>query len=90
SVFDPHGEASPCYECLYKPGGDDEGLTCSESGVLAPLVGVIGSVQALETLKVLANLGQPLIGRLLLLDAHTMQWRTLKLKQDPACSCCGA
>ncbi len=77
----------PCYRCLYGGGGDmDE--TCSENGVLAPLVGIIGSLQATEAIKVLAGAGAPLIGRLLLLDALDMQWRTLKLKADPACPTC--
>lgn len=77
----------PCYRCLYGGGGDmDE--TCSENGVLAPLVGIIGSLQATEAIKVLTGAGAPLIGRLLLLDALDMQWRTLKLKADPACPTC--
>lgn len=77
----------PCYRCLYGGGGEmDE--TCSENGVLAPLVGIIGSLQATEAIKVLTGAGAPLIGRLLLLDALDMQWRTLKLKADPACPTC--
>ncbi|MEE9358727.1 HesA/MoeB/ThiF family protein [Candidatus Vondammii sp. HM_W22] len=77
----------PCYRCLYGDGRDmDE--TCSENGVLAPLVGIIGSLQATEAIKVLAGVGAPLIGRLLLLDALDMQWRTLKLKADHACPTC--
>ncbi len=78
---------SPCYQCLY-PEGEDETLTCSESGVLSPVVGIVGSIQALEALKVLANIGQPLTGRLLLLDARYMEWRSLKLKKDPNCVAC--
>ena len=77
----------PCYRCLY--GGEGEmDETCSENGVLAPLVGIIGSLQATEAIKVLTGAGAPLIGRLLLLDALDMQWRTLKLKADPACPTC--
>lgn len=87
AVFQPGVEGSPCYQCLYKEG-DDEALTCSESGVLSPLVGIIGSMQALEALKVLANIGTSLTGRLLLLDAKHMEWRSLKLKPDPACPVC--
>ena len=87
AVFQPGVEGSPCYQCLYTEG-DDETLTCSESGVLSPLVGIIGSMQALEALKVLANIGTTLTGRLLLLDAKHMEWRSLKLKQDPACPIC--
>lgn len=87
AVYDPSQPDSPCYQCLYREG-EEENLTCSESGVLAPLVGIIGSVQATEALKVLANIGRPLVGRLQLLDAHGMEWRTLKLKKDPACPVC--
>lgn len=87
AVFQPGVEGSPCYQCLYTEG-DDETLTCSESGVLSPLVGIIGSMQALEALKVLANIGTTLTGRLLLLDAKHLEWRSLKLKQDPACPIC--
>jgi adenylyltransferase/sulfurtransferase len=87
AVFDARQPDSPCYQCLYRDG-EDENLTCSESGVLAPLVGIIGSVQAMEALKVLAGIGQPLVGRLQLLDARSMDWRTLKLKQDPSCPVC--
>ena len=62
--------------------------TCSNNGVLAPLVGIFGSMQALETLKILLQIGDSLTGRLLLLDALTMQWRNLKLSPDPACQVC--
>ncbi|WP_428036493.1 molybdopterin-synthase adenylyltransferase MoeB [Amphritea sp.] len=88
AVFDSRREDAPCYRCLYRDG-DEENLTCAESGVLAPLVGIIGSVQAMEALKVLADLGEPLVGRLLLLDGRHMDWRTLTLRRDPECPCCG-
>lgn len=88
AVYDPRREDSPCYQCLYKPG-DEENLTCSQSGVLAPLVGIIGSVQAMEALKVLAGIGESLVGRLLLLDGRTMEWRSLRLKKDKCCPVCG-
>lgn len=87
AVFDSRQDAAPCYQCLYKQG-DDENLTCSESGVLAPLVGIVGSVQAMEALKVLAGIGEPLVGKLLLLDGRTMEWRSLKLRKDKACPIC--
>ncbi|WP_286240993.1 molybdopterin-synthase adenylyltransferase MoeB [Neptuniibacter halophilus] len=87
AVYDPLQADSPCYQCLYKEG-EDEALTCSESGVLSPLVGIIGSVQALEALKVLASVGDSLAGRLLLLDAKAMQWRSMKLRKDPHCPVC--
>lgn len=87
SVFDPRQSESPCYQCLY-PSGNEENLTCSESGVMAPLVGILGSMQALEAIKLLSGLGQPMVGKLMLLDASTMQWRTLKLSKDTHCLCC--
>jgi adenylyltransferase/sulfurtransferase len=77
----------PCYQCLYpNDGGGDE--TCARVGVLAPLVGIIGSIQATEAIKLLTGLGKPLFGRLLLLDALTMEWRSLRLPADPACPVC--
>lgn len=88
SVYDPRQPDSPCYQCLYGRGGDDEAMTCSESGVFPPLVGVIGSMQAMEALKLLAGVGEPLTGRLLLLDGKRMQWRSLKLRPDPECPIC--
>ncbi len=87
SVFDSQSIESPCYQCLYSDLSDEQ-LSCSESGVMAPLVGIIGSMQAMEAIKLLSGLGQGLVGRLLLLDAMTMQWRSLKLKKDPTCPCC--
>lgn len=88
AVFDSREDDSPCYRCLYEDS-DDENLSCAESGVLAPLVGVIGSVQALEVIKLVAGFGQPLRGRLLMIDADTMQWRQLLLRRDPGCPVCG-
>ena len=66
-MFDARDEAAPCYACLYRQG-ENEDLTCSENGVLSPVVGVIGSLQALEAIKVLLSLGDSLCGRLLLFD----------------------
>lgn len=87
SVYDPRDPGSPCYQCLYRTG-DDEALSCSESGVFPPLVGIIGSMQAMEALKLLAGVGESLTGRLLLLDGQRMQWRSLKLRPDPECPVC--
>jgi molybdopterin/thiamine biosynthesis adenylyltransferase len=81
-------DSSPCYACLYGEQSADENLTCSESGVLSPLVGIIGAMQASEALKILAQYGAPLDGRLLLLDIRSMEWRTLSLKKDPCCAVC--
>lgn len=89
SVFDPRRAESPCYHCLYGHGSEAE-LTCSEAGVIGPLVGLVGSLQALEALKLLAGFGEPLVGRLLLIDALSTRFRELKVKRDPACSVCGA
>lgn len=88
SVFDVRQPASPCYHCLYGHGSDDD-LTCSEAGVIGPLVGLVGSLQALEALKLLAGFGEPLVGRLLLIDALGTRFRELRVKRDPACSVCG-
>jgi molybdopterin/thiamine biosynthesis adenylyltransferase len=89
SVFDPRVETSPCYHCLYGHGSEAE-LTCSEAGVLGPVVGMVGSLQALEALKVLAGFGEPLVGRLLLVDALSSRFRELKVKRDPACAVCNS
>jgi len=88
SVFRHDFADSPCYHCLYKDEGELD-QSCSANGVLAPLVGIIGSVQALEAIKVMIGFGQDLNGRLLLLDAYSMEWRCIKLKKDPACPVCG-
>jgi len=89
SVFDPRREESPCYHCLYGHGSEAE-LTCSEAGVVGPLVGLVGSLQALEALKVLVDFGEPLVGRLLLIDALGSRFRELRVKRDPGCSVCGS
>ena len=87
SVFNLHRD-SPCYVCLYGEVGGEDNLTCSESGVLAPLVGIVGSMQALEALKILADFGGVLNGRLQLLNARDMEWRVLALQKDPLCPVC--
>lgn len=77
----------PCYHCVYPEAGE-AGETCSETGVMAPLPGVIGSIQAVETIKVLVELGQPLDSRLLVVNAMNMQFRILRLRSDPKCPVC--
>ncbi len=77
----------PCYHCLYGSGGEVN-EACAENGVLAPVVGIIGSIQATEAIKLLTATGTTLNGKLLLLDSMQMQWRTLKLKRDPECPVC--
>ena len=88
AVFDLRDPHSPCYRCLYEESEDD--LSCAANGVLAPLVGVIGSLQALEALKLIAGFGDSLSGRVLLFDARYSQWRELKLRKDIACPVCAA
>ncbi|MCP3853079.1 MAG: molybdopterin-synthase adenylyltransferase MoeB [Gammaproteobacteria bacterium] len=83
-------EGGPCYRCLYKDDADDTATTCSENGVLSPVVGIIGSVQAVEAMKIIMSVGKPLYSRLLLLDAYTMDWRSLKLPSDPQCPVCSS
>ena len=87
TVFDPaHGSA--CYRCLYdETGGVPE--TCSENGILAPAAGLVGSIQATETLKVLLGIGKTLSGRLLMIDAKNMEFREIRIRKDPACPVCG-
>jgi len=80
-------DTSPCYHCLYTESGE-ELQNCATNGVIAPLTGIIGSVQALETLKIIMGIGEVLAGRLLLLDGLTMEWRTMKLKKNIHCPVC--
>jgi adenylyltransferase/sulfurtransferase len=91
-VFDhqenKHANKQACYRCLYSEDQDEETATCSENGVLSPVVGIIGSIQATEAIKILAGFGSTLSGRLLLLDATTMEFREMKLTQDPNCPVC--
>jgi len=89
AVFDLRIPSSPCYHCLFPEVGGEEGERCAVMGVFAPLVGIIGSTQAAEALKILSGAGQPLNGRLLLLDGLQMEWRSIRLKKDPACPVCG-
>lgn len=88
AVFSPGQDDSPCYNCLYADLGD-EPQNCSRNGVIAPLTGIIGSVQALEAMKVLLGIGRTLTGRLLLLDGLTMEWHSMALRKNPRCPSCG-
>ena len=90
TVYDMRSDTSPCYHCLFPDNGEDTELRCANNGVFAPLVGMIGTCQAAEALKLLMGIGDSLQGRLLLLDALAMEWRTIKLGKDPACSVCGS
>ncbi|HKB59604.1 MAG TPA: molybdopterin-synthase adenylyltransferase MoeB [Gallionellaceae bacterium] len=87
-VFDFRRPDSPCYNCLYPEKHESEETRCAIMGVFAPLVGVIGALQAAEALKLLAGAGETLSGKLLLLDALTMGVRTARLARDPGCAVC--
>ncbi|HLW74317.1 MAG TPA: ThiF family adenylyltransferase, partial [Gammaproteobacteria bacterium] len=86
-VFDTRDAASPCYACLYEEDGE-ELENCQQNGVLAPLTGVIGSLMAVEAVKLLAGVGRPLTGRLLRFDASSGEVHTTVVKRDPACPIC--
>ncbi len=87
SVFDPREEESPCYRCLYDESAHaDE--SCTRNGVLAPLLGIVGSIQATEAMKLIIGMGEPLIGRLLLIDALEMEIRTVRLRRSTDCPIC--
>lgn len=88
SVFDPRHSHSPCYQCLYRDTADSTGETCHDRGIFAPLVGIIGSMQAAEAIKLLIGIGQPLTGQLFTIDAFSMTPRLTKLPKDPQCPAC--
>lgn len=88
SLFDPRQETSPCYACLY-PKGEDEALNCAENGVAAPLVGMVGSLLALEAMKLITGAGEPLIGKVLHVDALTGEFRSFLLNRRTKCQVCG-
>lgn len=89
SVFDSRDPESPCYACLFPPDQVFEEVLCSTMGVFAPLVGIIGSTQAAEALKLIMHIGKPLSGRLLLLDALHMEWTSIGISKNPDCPVCG-
>ena len=89
SVFDLRKDESPCYHCLFPEGEDVEEVRCAVMGVFAPIVGIVGTIQAAEALKVLIGCGRTLDGRLLLLDGLSMEWRSVALGRDPGCAVCG-
>jgi adenylyltransferase/sulfurtransferase len=90
AVFDLRKPGAPCYACLYAEDGEVEEVQCSTMGVFAPLTGVVGALQAMEAVKLLTQAGATLNGRLLLLDARQSEWRTVRVKRDPACAVCRA
>lgn len=89
SVFDPRDADAPCYACLFPPDQHFEEVLCSTMGVFAPLVGIIGTMQAAEALKLVAGVGKSLAGRLLLLDARSMEWTSIRIARNTTCSVCG-
>ncbi len=88
SVFDTRRPEAPCYACLFPEDSNFEDVACSTMGVFAPLVGVVGAMQAAEAMKLVAGIGEPLAGRLLLLDGRAMEWTALKVARQPACPVC--
>ncbi|MVW71457.1 molybdopterin-synthase adenylyltransferase MoeB [Bordetella sp. 15P40C-2] len=88
SVYDLRNDDAPCYHCLFPEADDVEAVNCATTGVFAPLVGIIGAMQAAEALKLLAGIGESLSGRLLWLDVRTMHWRSVNVRRDPECEVC--
>ena len=88
SVYDTRQADAPCYACIFPPDATFEEVRCSTMGVFAPLVGIIGSMQAAEALKLLAGVGSSLAGRLQMLDARSMEWTEIRLPRQPACPVC--
>jgi len=89
SVYDLRRDEAPCYHCLFPEGEEVEEVRCAVMGVFAPLTGIVGTMQAAEALKLAAGIGETLNGRLLLLDALSMEWRSVRFKKDPGCAVCG-
>ena len=87
-VYDTRHTGSPCYYCLFPEADDVSPTNCATMGVFAPLVGIIGSMQAAEAIKVLANVGQALTGRLIMFDARLMHWHEVRVPRDPKCPVC--
>jgi molybdopterin-synthase adenylyltransferase len=90
SVFDTRQPDSPCYACVFPPGDEFEETRCATMGVFAPLVGIIGTMQAAEALKILAGTGESLAGRLLMLDARSMAWNEVRVPRNAGCEVCGS
>ncbi|EKU29996.1 HesA/MoeB/ThiF family protein [Alcaligenes sp. RM2] len=90
STYDLRQPEAPCYHCLFPEADDVEELRCATTGVLSPLLGMVGSAQAVEALKLLGGFGEPLVGRLLSVDAFNMNWHTVRFRKDLACPVCGS
>ena len=89
AVYDPREAASPCYACVFPPSEAVEEAQCATMGVFAPLVGMVGTVQAAEALKLLCGVGRPLTGRLMMIDGRGMDWSEVRVPRNPACPVCG-
>jgi molybdopterin/thiamine biosynthesis adenylyltransferase len=89
TVVDPRQADAPCYACIFAPNAEFEEMQCAVMGVFAPLVGIVGAMQAAEALKLLAGVGPSLAGRLLMLDARSMEWSALQVRRDLGCPVCG-
>jgi molybdopterin/thiamine biosynthesis adenylyltransferase len=90
AVYDARDDKSPCYACIFPPDQVPEEVRCATMGVLAPLVGVIGTMQAMETVKLITGMGSRLTGRLLMLEGRGMEWNDVRLQRNMACPVCGA
>lgn len=88
SVFDTRRADSPCYQCLFPASNTFEETQCATLGVLSPLTGIVGSMQAAETIKLICGFGEPMVGRLLMIDARAMNFQTVRFARDPACAVC--
>ena len=90
TVLDPRDPHCPCYACIFAPDADFEEARCSTMGVFAPLVGIVGAMQAAEALKLIAGIGQSLAGRMLMLDGRSMEWNTMRVQRADHCTVCMA
>jgi len=88
AVFDLRRREAPCYACLFPEGGETDELRCAVMGVLAPLTGAVGALQAVEAIKLLTGVGESLSGRLLMFDALRAEWRSVRVRKDPDCAVC--
>jgi molybdopterin/thiamine biosynthesis adenylyltransferase len=90
AVFEPADPASPCYACVFPPDLEFEETRCATMGVFAPMVGIIGAMQAAEALKLLSGAGPSMAGRMQMLDGRTMEWNEMKVPRNPQCPVCSA
>ena len=89
AVYDARDAQSPCYACIFPPDEAPEEVRCATMGVLAPLVGIVGTMQAMETVKLITGMGSDLVGKLQMLDGRHLEWNTLRLQRNPQCPVCG-